>query len=277
MAADAWEWDPSLYSGSAAFYARGRAAYPESLAEAFTAELGLDGSGRLLDVGCGPGSLTLLLAGRFEEATGLDADAEMLAEASRLASAAQIGTCRWLHRRAEDLPAGLGGFRLVTFAQSFHWLDRPRVAAAVRGMLTAGGACAHVHASTHRGLDAAEPLPHPPPPHDAIAELVRSHLGPVRRAGRGRLPHGTAGGEAGIYRAAGFTGPRRFTVPGRTVTRETDDVVATVFSLSGSAPHLFGDHLAGFEAELRQLLHRASPSGTFGERLGEIAVDLWWP
>ena len=47
-------WDPSLYSGSAAYYARGRLGYPMALVDALTAELQLDGNGRLLDVGCGP-------------------------------------------------------------------------------------------------------------------------------------------------------------------------------------------------------------------------------
>ncbi|MFJ1758773.1 methyltransferase domain-containing protein [Amycolatopsis sp. NPDC088138] len=266
-----WSWDPSLYSGSAAYYARGRAGYPQVIAEALSAELELDGSGRLLDVGCGPGSLTLLLAGCFEEAVGLDADPDMLAEAARLASEAGIRNCRWLQRRAEDLPGDLGGFRLVTFAQSFHWLDRPRVAAAVHGMLAAGGACVHVHAATHQGAGETAP------PHDAITDLVRRYLGPVRRAGQGVLPDGTASGEAEIYRAAGFRGPRRLEVPGPVVTRDADDVVAAVFSLSSSAPHLFGDRLAGFETELRELLHEASPDGTFREQLREIAVDVWRP
>lgn len=256
---DAWEWDPSLYSGSAAYYARGRAAYPAELATAFAEELGLDGTGRLLDVGCGPGSLTLLLAGLFEEAVGLDADGDMLAEASRLAAGA--GNCRWVHRRAEELPAGLGRFRLVTFAQSFHWFDRPRVAAAVRGMLAPDGVCAHVHASTHESVD------------PAVEELVREYLGPVRRAGRGTLPAGTPGNEADVYRAAGFHGPRRFEVPGRIVTRTADEVVAGVFSLSSSAPHMFGDRRAGFEADLRR---RLAPAETFTVRLREIAVDLWF-
>lgn len=255
----AWEWDPSLYSGSAAYYARGRAAYPAELATAFAGELGLDGTGRLLDVGCGPGSLTLLLAGLFEEAVGLDADGDMLAEASRLAAGA--GNCRWVRQRAEELPAGLGRFRLVTFAQSFHWFDRPRVAAAVRGMLAPDGVCAHVHASTHESV------------HPAIEELVREYLGPVRRAGRGTLPAGTPGNETDVYRAAGFHGPRRFEVPGRVVTQTADEVVAGVFSLSSSAPHLFGDRRAEFEADLRR---RLAPAETFTVRLREIAVDLWF-
>ena len=35
-----WSWDPSLYSGSAAYYARGRAGYPQAIAEALSAEPG---------------------------------------------------------------------------------------------------------------------------------------------------------------------------------------------------------------------------------------------
>ncbi|MEV6641705.1 methyltransferase domain-containing protein [Amycolatopsis sp. NPDC051371] len=267
---DAGKWDPSLYSGSAGYYARGRAAYPPELAAAFAGELELDGSGRLLDVGCGPGSLTLPLAGWFAEAVGLDADADMLREAARLAADAEIRNCRWVHRRAEELPAGLGRFRLVTFAQSFHWFDRARVAAAARGMLAPGGACAHVHATTHQGVESTVP-------HAEITDLVRAYLGPVRRAGQGFLPDGTAGGESEVYRAAGLRGPRRFEVPGRVVTRTADEVVAGVFSLSSSAPHLFGDRRAEFEAELRLLLRRASPAGPFTEGLREIAVDLWRP
>src|SRR6266536_1190072 len=95
VAIDIWQWDPSLYSGSAAYYARGRAAYPATLADLFATELRLDGSGRLLDVGCGPGSLTLPLAGLFEQAIGLDADAEMIVEAGRLAAQAGILNTRW--------------------------------------------------------------------------------------------------------------------------------------------------------------------------------------
>ena len=45
---------------------------------------------RLLDVGCGPGILTVELAGHFEQVIGLDPDAEMLAEGARRAAEAGI-------------------------------------------------------------------------------------------------------------------------------------------------------------------------------------------
>ncbi|GAA2802386.1 class I SAM-dependent methyltransferase [Crossiella cryophila] len=277
MPGESWRWDPSLYAGSAAYYARGRLPYPEALADALTAELGLDGSGRLLDIGCGPGSLTLLLANRFEQAIGIDADADMVSAARGHAAEAGIANTRWHCLRAEELPAGLGEFRLITFAQSFHWLDRPRVAAAALGMLTADGACAHVHATTHQGRADGPALPFPRPPHQEIAALVRDHLGEVRRAGQGSLPRGTAGGEDLVYRAAGFRGPRRIELPGRVVTRRADDLVAAVFSLSSSAPHLFGDRRAEFEADLRRLLRAAGPDGIFSEHTHPVAVDLWLP
>src|SRR4051812_20074929 len=86
-----WSWDPSLYAGAAPFYATGRMAYPPELAEAVVAETGLDGTGTLVDVGCGPGSLTLLLAPHVARAVGVDADRGMVEEAAGRAAARNIG------------------------------------------------------------------------------------------------------------------------------------------------------------------------------------------
>ena len=208
MTEDDWSWDPALYAGSAPFYRRGRVPYPAALADRLTDALGLDGTGRLLDVGCGPGSLTLLLAPRFAETIGVDADPDMLAEAARQAGAeSTTNTVAWRHLRAEELPADLPLPSVVTFAQSFHWMDRPRVAAVVRAMLTDGGAVVHVGARTHEGVPTDEPLPHPRPPRAAVGTLIRDHLGAVRRAGRSVLPGGTPGDEDDVFRAAGFEGP----------------------------------------------------------------------
>jgi SAM-dependent methyltransferase len=272
-----WCWDPTLYAGAAPYYARGRVAYPQAVADLLAAEVGLDGSGRLLDVGCGPGSLTLLLAPLVAQATGIDADPDMIAEAGRLAARAGVRNARWQLLRAEDLPAGLGAFRLVTFAQSFHWMDRPRVAAAVRAMLEPGGTCVHVHATTHQGVGTSGPLPHPQPPWPAITDLVGRYLGPQRRAGQGVLPAATPAGENDAYRAAGFTGPHRLHLPGVVVDRSADQVLAAVLSLSSSAPHLFGPRLPAFQTDLRRLLHDTNPTGVFSQHMREIALDLWRP
>lgn len=237
MTSDAWEWDEMLYAGSAAYYARGRLPYPQELADALRDELALDGTGRLLDVGCGPGSVALLLASLFKQVVGVDADAEMVAEARREAARSNVTNADWVQLRAEDLPAGLGSFRVASFAQSFHWMDRARVASAVFTMLEPGGAWVHVNATTHQGVGGAEGLPAPQPPREEITDLVRAYLGPVRRAGRRTLPAGTAAEEDEIMLAAGFEGPKRLDVGGgRVFERSEDGVVASVFSLSSAAP-----------------------------------------
>ncbi len=84
-----WEWDETLFSGTAAYYQRGRLPYAPGLAQTLADVLRLDGRGRLIDVGCGPGTLALGLAPFFSEVVGVDPDSGMIAEARR-----QAGTCQ---------------------------------------------------------------------------------------------------------------------------------------------------------------------------------------
>ncbi|MEU5024826.1 class I SAM-dependent methyltransferase [Streptomyces milbemycinicus] len=272
-----WTWDDTLFSGTAAYYQRGRLPYAPGLADTLADALQLDGRGRLIDVGCGPGILALSLAQLFHEVVGLDPDSGMIDEAGREAAPAGIADkTRWVRARAEELPAGLGTFTVATFGQSFHWMDRDLVAATIKGMLRPGGALVHISdlKNEPRTVDG---LPHPPVPYAAMDELVRRYLGPVRRAGQGLLPQGTPGGEAAVFARAGFSGPQRHVVPGgQALVRTWDDAVAGVFSMSYSAPHLFGSRRDDFEADLRRLLREASPSGRFSERQPSTEVFVWW-
>lgn len=272
-----WEWDDTLFLGTAAHYQRGRLPYAPGLADVLAEVLGLDGRGRLVDVGCGPGTLALSLAHLFREIVGVDPDSGMIAEAERGAAERGVtGKAQWVRARAEDLPAGLGTFTVATFGQSFHWMDRDLVAATVRDMLQSGGALVHI-SDLKTETRAVDGLPYPAVPYAAVEELVRHYLGPVRRAGRGTLPHGTPGDEAAVLTRAGFAGPQRHVVPGgQALERTDDDVVAWAFSMSFSAPHLFGARRDDFEADLRRLLREVSPSGRFSERRPSTEVFVWW-
>jgi SAM-dependent methyltransferase len=270
------EWDPTLYSGSARFYLEGRLPYAPGMADALARALALDGRGRLLDVGCGPGIVALELAPLFDEVVGLDADAGMIAEAEAETRRRRVVNARWEHLRAEELPAELGRFRVVTLAQSFHWMDRERVAAMIHAMLEPAGALVHINAYTRTGVDATSPMPHPQPPWQAIRELVRRYLGSETRAGQGSRD-AVLSDEGDIFRRW-FVGPQVVNVPdGRVLTRTTDQVVAAVYSVSSSAPHLFEDRLAVFESDLRLLLAEVSPAGTFSQKTGDTALHIWRP
>jgi SAM-dependent methyltransferase len=272
---EGWVWDESLFAGSSPFYDRGRIPYPAGLRDAFAAAADLHGSPRLIDVGCGPGTVALRLASLFAEVVGVDADRGMIEEASRAAAARDVTNARWLRVRAEELPPSLGQFRYATFAQSFHWMERDLVAAKVFGMLEPGGAFVHV-GGQQVDTPPAEPLPHPPPPADYIRGLIQSYLGPDRRAGQGVLRYGTPGNEGEVLQPAGFEAPVSVRVTGgQVLDRTVDDVVAAVFSLSGSAPHLFGDRRADFERELRAGLTAASGSGLFSEQVPDLALVFY--
>lgn len=275
---ESWEWDETLYAQSAEYYLAGRLAYPKQMAGQIVSAVGLGSDSRALDVDCGPGSLTLLLAPLVDQIVGVDADEGMIAQARLAAQRAGIGNVAWRRLRAEQLPVDLGDFDLATFAQSLHWMKRVEVLGIVRTMLRADGACVHVHATTNRGDESVDPLPRPRPPYAQIEALVRSYLGPAPRAGRSVRPSFSGGDEAEVYRAAGFVGPEPAAVPrGEVIERSVDQILASTFSLSSSAPHLFRDRRAEFETALRTLLQAASDDGLFCERVRDVEFDVWRP
>jgi SAM-dependent methyltransferase len=267
-------YDPTIYAGAAAHYRPGRPPYSAELETVLAAELGLDGRGRLLDGGCGPGILTVRLAHLFEEGVGLDPDAAMLAEGRRAAAERGIGNITWVQARAEELPeAAPGPYRLVTFGQSLHWTDEARVAETVYDMLEPGGAMAMV-VNTVEGRP-RPPSPGPPPiPHAEIEALVQEYLGPRKRVGQGWAPVRTHRFEDVLVRTR-FRAPTSLFVPGvPDVVRDTEGVLSGYFSFSWSAPHLFGDSVDEFAADVRRLLREWSPDGVFWDWAGDTEVIL---
>jgi SAM-dependent methyltransferase len=267
-------YDPTIYEGAAAHYRPGRPPYSAELERVLAEELGLDGSGRLLDGGCGPGILTVRLAPLFADAVGLDPDPDMLAEGRRAADERGLANIRWVRARAEDLPgAAPGPYRVVTFGQSFHWTDEPRVAEVVYDTLEAGGALVLV-AHTVEGRPMPPNPGHPPIPHGEIEALVQKYLGAARRAGQGPAPVRTHRFEDVLVRTR-FGAPLSIFAPGvPDLLRDTESVVSGYFSFSWAAPHLFGDRAEEFASELRELLASRSPDGLFWDWPGDTEIVL---
>ena len=267
-------YDPSFYDGAAVHYRHGRPAYSPRLEALLAEELGLDGSGRLLDVGCGPGILTVRLAHLFEGAVGLDPDPAMIAEGRQAARERDVANITWVLARAEDLPAvAPGPYRLVTFGQSFYWTDEVQVAEAVYDMVETGGALALVgHQAEGRPVP---PSPGPPPiPHDDIRELVRRYLGPTRRAGQSTAPVQALTLQDAL--ASSRFGPSRVIfAPGiPDHVQDIEGVLSNYFSMSYAAPHLFGDRVEEFASDVRELLGERSPEGVFWDWPGDTEVML---
>ena len=267
-------YDPSIYRGAAGHYWNGRPPYAPDLEAVLAAAVDLDGSGRLLDVGCGPGILTLRLSPLFNEVVGLDPDVDMLTEGRRAARAKGAANVRWVNAVAEDLPeAAPGPYRLVTFGQSFHWTDEERVGETVYDLLEPEGALALiVHTVAGRPQPAGPGMP--PIPHDEIKTLVEKYLGSTRRAGQGSAPVRSHRFEDVLVRTR-FGAPQSHFLPGiPDLTRDSESVLSGYLSMSSSAPHLFGDRLEEFAEEVRALLAQRSPEGIFWDWPGDTEVVL---
>jgi len=72
-----------------------------------------------------------------------------------------------------------------------------------------------------------------------------------------------------------FGVPQRFFVPGiPDLLRDSESVLSGYFSLSSSAPHLFGDRLVDFAGEVRALLANRSAEGIFWDWPGDTEVVI---
>ena len=81
-----------------------------------------------------------------------------------------------------------------------------------------------------------------------------------------------------MFVAAGYGPMTEIRIPDdRVLEYDVDQVVALTLSTSATAPHHFGERLAEFEADLRALLHTASPSGSFSFPLRDNSIRIWRP
>src|SRR5262249_55307921 len=115
----------SRFRTAAAYYARYRPAYPAELIKRLAQAAELDRKARVLDLGCGPGTLAIPLAAYASEVVAVDVEPEMIAELRRdVPSNVTAGTAR-----AEDVHESWGQVGLVTAGRAFHWFDAELVLA----------------------------------------------------------------------------------------------------------------------------------------------------
>jgi SAM-dependent methyltransferase len=128
----------SRFDAVAVQYDAGRPSYPDALFDAIEELSGSFLAGaRVADVGAGTGISTRELLRRGANVVAIDHGAQMLATLrARTRDAAAVLA------DANQLPLGDGVVDLVTFAQSWHWVDLDRAPHEVTRVLRRGGALA---------------------------------------------------------------------------------------------------------------------------------------
>ncbi len=246
--------EADLFRDAATYYNRFRRCYPPSVVSFLVETFGLNGSGTLLDGGCGTGQGFQVLAPHFERVLAFDADPAMAEFARQNAQRLQLDHVQVETLRAEDLPTSAGPFRLALFAASFHWMDQVAVAEKIYDLLEPGGALVILAPSgIHVGKSDWE---------RAICEVLEEFLGPERRAGNG------------VYRR----GDRHEVMLRRTrfqniQTRDIlepeiwtlDEIVGFLYSTSFASTYVLGDLRPAFEAAIRERLEPLRVDGGFAK------------
>lgn len=243
------------------YYQRYRLGYPERLIARVVALLGLKDGDAVLDLGAGPGSLSVPFARAGMAVTAADPEPEMLEGAQAVAKKAGVTLNLW-RGGSYDLTPQMGPYRLVTIGRAFHWMDRLATLGMLDRIVGPGGAVALFH-------DAHPVLPE----NDWFKTLCK--VGD--RYGRAAQPHiaerkalGHRRYEPFLYQSA-FTELDGLSVTVRKAISE-DEIVGRAFSQSTTSPEKLGARMDAFEAELRERLRELSPEGNFIEIAEMVAL-----
>jgi SAM-dependent methyltransferase len=248
-----------VFAGTAWHYARYRPGYPQPFLNDLVERFHLDGTQRLLDLGCGTGQLTIPLAVHVAEAVGMDPEPEMLAQAARQAQAAGVTNVTWAQGSSADLPGDLGRFQLVTMGRSFHWMDREQVLTALDGMIEHDGSVVLANDSC-----LVRPItPWQQTVEDIQRRFLPADLMPPPLPGRLNTATDDQPHEQILARS-----------PFRHVDRLSyefdrpwaiDEVIGYLYSTSLPLRRLLGNRRAAFEQEVTSTLHALEPNGQLVE------------
>lgn len=254
------DYGPDLFAGTAGYYVKYRAKYPPRLFKDIAEYFGLDGRGRLLDLGCGTGELAIPLAKYFEQVLALDPEPQMLERARRKP---QPDNIEWKFGSSEDLTEVGGPFKLITLGQSFHWMDGQKVINQLYGLAERGGGVCLVGGGSREqpaqnSLTAVKD--------ETVKRLIEKYLGPKRRAGRGFYEPSGQSWEGDLLPNSKFGGFEKRIYQTK-VVRSAEQELGNLYSMSWARRDFFGSKIGQFEAEFRQALGRIAPAGKFANKV----------
>jgi ubiquinone/menaquinone biosynthesis C-methylase UbiE len=253
--------DPTRFTSAIPHYVSGRPPYSPRLVTKLAREAGLGRQSRVLDLGCGPGSLTLLLAPHCGTTIGIDIDASMIA-AARTASAAAGIDIDWRVGNSFELDQALSPLDLVTIARAFHWMDRDATLKRLDELISPRGAVALINTELMAvgGLNW----------HASFEELRREH-GRFDEFYHWRKSHAWEEHVSVLMRSPFSEVERISGYERRTIS--LDDVVARALSFSANTPSTLGaDGHAAYETAMRKRMLQISPEGYFPEIVETVAI-----
>jgi len=254
-------YEPRRFQSAVPYYERYRLAYPQRLIARVGALLRLAPGDAVLDLGCGPGSLSVPFAKAGMHVTAADPEPEMLAAAGKAAEAACVPLTLW-RGGSYDLTPDMGPYRMVSIGRAFHWMDRLATLAMLDRIIAPGGAVVFFH-DAHPVLAENEWFKVLCKVGDRYGRAAQPHIAERKALGHRRY-------ETSLYQSV-FTKLDGLSVTIRQSISE-DEIVGRAFSQSTTSPDKLGARADDFEAELRDRLRALVPDGRFVEIAEMVAL-----
>jgi trans-aconitate methyltransferase len=251
---------PDRFKNNAAHYLAGRAAYSPQLIRRVAQSCELRGTHRLLDLGCGPGQLSLAFSSWVGSGLALDPEAEMLRVAAGL-GAGIAPNIEYREGSSYDLSPALGSFRLAVIGRAFHWMDRPDTLARLDALIEPEGAVALF--STAQVTDA--PIAWLAPYHALLEEYAQSDPARMQRKSDDWESHDA------VLAKSPFAALERVSIV-ETRRVSVESLSARPLSMSSLSRERLGDRLDELLTRIRQLLDAHATDGWVDERIESTAL-----
>ncbi len=252
--------EPSRFRSAAAHYVAGRPPYAPSLIRRVAELCGLRDAHRVLDLGCGPGQLSLGFAFLAGAVIAVDPEPEML----RIAAENTAGfapNVSFVQGSSYDLPGQLGPFRLAAIGRAFHWMDRPETLRRLDAMIEPEGAVVLFDED------------HPRVPendwHRSYRDLLERYA--ADDPDRVRLDSPDWPRHEAVLLGSAFARLERVSVIERRRTT-TDRLVDRALSQSSTSRARIGSRADQLAEEIRGLLGGIAPEGILTEVIESIAL-----
>ena len=239
------------FASTVDFYAKYREPYPATFFETVAMRLGLRGNESLLDVGCGPGLLTIGFAPYVRRSTGLDPEPAMIDAAMAAAAAARL-PIRFLAGRVEDFTTA-ESFDIVTIGRALHWLDQGAAVPVLERIVSPSGRIV---------ICGAFSIENPKAPWMKFYEDVRRSYESDTEEMRKRYKIGPKS----WFSESGFE--EVFTVE-VSKAREVSipELVRRALSKSNTSPAILGDRRSVFEADITRAVEPYAHEGLVEEQI----------